>query len=151
MKRVWWAVVGGVLAAVAHAQTPLPRIPTAQLLAGHFAFVPDPYSAPPRESEILLLRERSGVLRAWFIPLRQGLRRLPEDLGWAPGPACPQLVADFDAGEVRCLNPDMSEALRARYRWRLDGRRLTDFVPDLIAIPGAELEGAFVLHLPRRP
>ena len=45
----------------------------------------------------------------------------------------------------------LSEALRARYRWRLDGRRITDFVPDLIAIPGAELEGAFVLHLPRRP
>jgi hypothetical protein len=130
----------------AQAQTPRPRLPTAALPPGAFAFAADPYSAPPYESEILLVRERSGVLRAWFIPVRQGARRLPQDERWTPGLACPRFVVDFEVGTLGCENPALPDEVMARYRWRLDGQRLTEFVPDLLAIPGREDKGFFVLH-----
>ncbi len=134
------------LAAAAPAQTALPRVPTAQLRAGQFAFVPDPYSDPERPSEILLVRDRTGTLRAWFVPVRGGSHRLPADERWSPGPPCPEFVVDFDAGAIGCRSPAMPAEWTARYRWRIDGRRLTDFVPDLIAVPGTERSGHFVLH-----
>lgn len=134
------------LPVITPAQTPRPRLDSAGIAAGSFAFVPDPYSAPPYESEILLLRERSGVLRAWFIPVRQGVHRLPQDERWTPGLACPRFIVDFEAGTLGCHNPAVPQEVMARYRWRLDGRRLSDFVPDLLAIPGSEAQGFFVLY-----
>jgi hypothetical protein len=82
----------------------------------------------------------------WYLPVRQGRWRLPEDEGWTPGRPCPGWQVDFGAGTLRCDHP----GLPPRYRWALDGRGLSGAVPDLIAVPGAEVDGHFVLHL-RRP
>ena len=139
-----WLLSAACLAA--HAQAELPRVPTAQLAPGQFAFAPDPYSQPPFESELMLVREPSGRLRVWYLPVREGRWRLPEDGRWTPGRPCPGWRVDFRAGTLRCEHPD----LPTRYRWALDGRALSGAVPDLIAVPGAEVDGHFVLHL-RRP
>ncbi len=56
-----------------------------------------PCSEAPHESQTLLVRETTGRLRAWFIPVRQGWRRLPEDGRWAPGAPCVQFVVDLIA------------------------------------------------------
>jgi hypothetical protein len=133
-------------AVAAQAQSSLPRVPTAQLCPGSHAFAADPYSEPPHESQILLVRERSGRLRAWFIPVHKGTRRLPEDARWTPGLPCAAFVVDVEADLIACGDPLIPADIRLRYRWRIDGHRRSDFVPDLIAIPGAEVGGHFVLH-----
>jgi hypothetical protein len=148
-STLWRLGLAGVLAAMATAaagQSSLPRIPTAQLRPGSHSFVADPYSEPPNESQILLIRETGGRLRAWFIPVRKGSRRLPEDERWTPGAPCLQFLVDFRSGVIGCRDPQIPPDILRRYRWRIDGQHLTEFVPDLIAIPGAEVEGQFILH-----
>lgn len=148
MTRTAW-IAGALLGAsvlTAQAQTALPELPTRQLRPGNFAFARDPYSEPPHESTILLVRERSGRLRAWFIPVREGSPRLPEDERWNPGAACARFGVDFAAGVIACERAALPAELLARYRWRLDGQRLSEFVPDLIPIPGREAGGRFLLH-----
>jgi hypothetical protein len=135
-----------LLAGAGQAQSSLPRVPTAQLRPGGHTFAADPYSEPPHESQILFVREKSGRLRAWFIPVRKGLRRLPEDARWTPGLPCAAFVVDVEADLIACGDPLIPADIRLRYRWRIDGHRRSDFVPDLIAIPGAEVGGHFVLH-----
>lgn len=139
-------LVLALLAGSAQAQYSLPRLPTAQLRPGSHAFAADPYSEPPNESEILLVRETSGRLHAWFIPVRQGTRRLPQDERWTPGLPCAAFVVEFASDLIGCADPRVPADIRHRYRWHLDGHRRTDFVPDLIAIPGAEVDGHFVVH-----
>ncbi len=135
-----------LLAVAAQAQSSLPRLPSAQIRPGSHAFATDPYSEPPHESQILLVREKSGRLRAWFIPVRKGARRLPEDARWTPGLPCAAFVIDVEADLIACGDPLIPADIRPRYRWHIDGHRRSDFVPDLIAIPGAEVGGHFVLH-----
>lgn len=135
-----------LLVSQATAQTALPRVPSAQVRPGSFALVADPYSGPPHGSQILLVRDPAGRLKAWYIPLREGLPRLPADERWNPGPACSAFAVDFGAGVIRCAVSHLPDEVLRRYRWTTGGQRLTDFVPDLIAVPGAEEGGSFVLH-----
>ena len=149
MRPLLRAVAGVLLAATslaAGSRTALPELPTRQLRPGSFAFARDPYSEPPYESAILLVRERSGRLHAWFIPVREGTHRLPEDERWNPGAACARFGVDFTRGVIACERAALPAELLARYRWRLDGQRLSEFVPDLIAIPGREVGGRFLVH-----
>lgn len=135
-----------VVASASQAQSQLPRIPTAQLRPGSHVFAPDPYSEPPNESEILLVREKGGRLHAWYVPVRKGLRRLPDDERWSPGPPCAKFAVDFTSDTISCRDTRMPAEILLRYRWSISGRRLTEFVPDLIPIPGKEEGGFFVLH-----
>lgn len=127
-----------------------PRIATRDLGAGQFRYVPDPYSQAPYESQLLLVRLPAGELKVWFIPVREGLRRLPSDAQWSPGWPCQALQPDFAAAVIACHDPALPPHLARRYRWRLDGRALSDLIPDLLPVPGAEGDGAFIIHAPSR-
>lgn len=129
-----------------YAATELPAVATAHIAPGTLALGRDPYSLPPRESAILFVRRPDGRLDAWFLPVRDGLPRLPVDADWNPGLACARFSADFARGLIRCDDTALDAELRARYQWGLDGRRRTDFVPHLLRVPGTEEAGSFVLY-----
>lgn len=146
MTRRVLGLLAPALLASPHAAGSPPELDATRLAPTQFAFVPDPYSQAPYESEILLVRSGSGRLRAWFVPVRQGLRRLPEDAQWSPGRPCAEFYVDFAADVIGCRDPALPPPIAQRYRWRIDGTRRTDFVPDLLPIPGAEENGRFVIR-----
>lgn len=140
-----WLLSAAILAPV-HAADGLPRLDATRLAPAQFAFVADPYSQAPFDSQILLVRSAAGRLHAWFIPVRQGVRRLPEDAQWSPGRPCAEFFVDFGADVIGCRDPALAPSIAQRYRWRIDGTRRTDFVPDLLPIPGHEQDGRFVIR-----
>lgn len=126
-----------------------PSVATDAVAPGTFAWAPDPYSAPPLDASVLMLvREPAGRLRVWFFLQRDGVPRLPADAQWRAGPPCGRFELDAAADELACRDADLPPSIAARYRWHLDGRRRTEFVPDLLRVPGAERGGRYVLHAP---
>jgi hypothetical protein len=98
--------------------------------------------------DVMLVRSREGQLFAWFVPVKEGKRRLPDGPWWKPGRAC-ELKPDFDAGIIACSDADAPEWLRTRSRWTLDGRSLSNQTPDMDPAIGVEESGFFVVN--KRP
>lgn len=124
----------------------LPRLPTADIAPGTYRFVPDIYEDRLFRGEVLLVRDISGRLMAWYIPGRNGVRSLPDGHWWRPGNPCPDLRPDFTAGVIACFDPAAPDWLRTRYRWSLEGKALSDQVPHMEPVPGVEESGYFVFH-----
>jgi hypothetical protein len=148
------AALGGVFAAVpfvkslgpsARTDAALPRLESSMIAAGSYKYVTDPYSMEGWESEILMIRSRDGVLRAWFIPVKGGVRRLPDGPLWRPGRPCRELIPDFEREEIYCTEPNQSEWDVKRYRWNLEGKSLFNQTVDMVPIQGVEESGNFVL------
>jgi hypothetical protein len=123
----------------------LPRIPTTDMAIESFRFTPhhDQQSEP---DQILWVRTREGHLFAWRVLVRGGALRLPDTHWWKPGLACHDFRPDFRSRLIQCFDRGLPDWAYARYRWRLDGRSLSDQSPDMEAVPGTEESGHFVLH-----
>jgi hypothetical protein len=98
--------------------------------------------------DIMLVRSREGRLFTWFVPVKEGKRRLPDGLWWKPGYAC-EFTADFDTGVIACSDAEAPDWLLKRSRWALDGRSLSNQTPNMDPAEGVEESGYFVVN--KRP
>jgi hypothetical protein len=140
------AVVFQSLLPSAGTDAALPRVPTSSIQPGAYQFVPDIYAQGQQQDQIMFVRTHDGQLYAWWVPVRDGLHRLPDHHWWKPGIPCRELRPDFEAKVIRCLDTALPDWAKERYRWRLDGKSLSDQAPNMEAIPGVEESSHFVFH-----
>ena len=134
------------LAPSAGTDAALPRVPTASIPPGGFQFVPDIYEQRPDPDHVMFVRTREGRLYAWRIPVRAGAYSLPDHHWWKPEFSCLELRPDFNAQVIHCMDQRLPGWAQERYRWRLDGKSLSDQVPDMMVMPGVDESGYFVFH-----
>lgn len=138
-------VAGQSLWPSARTDAELPRIPISSLTTNSYRFAPDPLSIKEQESQIFFVRTSSEKLYAWYVPQRDGIKRLPDGHWWKHGYACNDLRPDFKQGIIHCGDDGLPQWAALRYRWSLDGKSLSDQVPDMEPVPGTEESGYFVL------
>jgi hypothetical protein len=134
------------LAPSAGTDAALPRVATSSIPPASFRFVPDIYEQRTEPDQVLLVRTIDGRLFAWLVPVREGGHRLPDYHWWKPGIPCHDFRPDFEAQVIRCFDAELPHWAQSRYRWRLDGKSLTDQAADMEAVPGVEESGYFVFH-----
>lgn len=132
----------------ARSDAALPRVETASISPKSYRFGPDLYDGYPK-GEILFIRTAEGRLHAWFVPVQDGVRHLPDGPWWKLGLPCHSLRPDFGKGQISCEDADLPAWAKERYRWSLTGKRLSTQAEDMLAIPGIE-EGGFVVFHKRR-
>ena len=100
---------------------------------------------------LLLLRERDGSLRAFYLPRQGGRASVPAAASPAvAGIPCEDMAPDFGRGDIACRQTSAGFDFAARHRWSLQGRALSPGTPDLYAVPGQELDGDWLPQALRR-
>lgn len=100
---------------------------------------------------LLLLRERDGSLRAFYLPRQGGRASVPAAASPAvAGIPCEDMALDFGRGDIACRQTSAGFDFAARHRWSLQGRALSPGTPDLYAVPGQELDGDWLPQALRR-
>jgi hypothetical protein len=139
-------VLFSTLRVSAKTDSELPRISLDDLAPGTWKFATYWEESPQSLGwDMMLVRARDGHLSVWFIPVKQGKRRVPEFYWHRPGNAC-ELKPDFDTGVIACSDPNASDWDRSRSRWALNGKSLSGQSPDMDAVTGSEESGFFVVH-----
>lgn len=137
---LWAATLAGALAGER------PCVASADLPAAAHRLADDPHAARPGASVLWMVRLPDRALRVWFLPLKQGLPLLPQDAHWRSGLPCGQLTVDFSGGTLGCGASPLAGAALERWRWNLQGEPLDELVPPLIAVPGLERDGRFLVQ-----
>lgn len=139
-----------------------PSVRVLKLLPGTFMwadapadarYLPDGLTASDAERlKLLLLRGEDGLLRAFYLPRRDGQVGLPGGASPAgPGIPCRDVAPDFRAGDIACRQAVPGFEFALRHRWALDGRSLTAGTPGLTAARGHEADDNWVFEpTPRR-
>ena len=100
---------------------------------------------------LLLLRERDGSLRAFYLPRQGGRASVPAAASPAvAGIPCEDMAPDFGRGDIACRQTSAGFDFAARHRWSLQGRALSPGTPDLYAVPGQQLDGDWLPQALRR-
>ncbi len=127
----------------------LPRVKIPSLTPEQFAIVENPVSNNQSPSKLMLLRQKSGQLFVWSIPVRNGVFAMPDIHWWRPGISCLSFAPDFENEVIACTDSDLPAWWSEHLRWRLDGTNISGSVDNMPRIQGQERLGEFIFHMRR--
>jgi hypothetical protein len=119
MVMAWVGIRTLSPSAAAEASRPSVRIP--HLSLGAFGYIADPLSSDTWPSELLVIRDRTGKVTVFRIPMTDGLHALPDVHWWKAGWPCSRLEPDFATSRIRCHDAEASDWIRS-LAWSIDGR-----------------------------
>jgi hypothetical protein len=86
---------------------------------------------------LLLVKDKDTKVYLYYLPTWEGKIMMPYKYWWQHEGYCPELVAEFTAGQIpviHCKNPDGAGFLTKQWRWSIDGGNLGSDLPDLISV-----------------
>lgn len=152
--------VGIVLAAVpflfslkpnAKAYAAVPRFPIPAIGPNSYTYLPNPREQGRHfPMVILVVSDENGQKRYWSIPTVDGTTAIPDKYPYRGVWKCKDLSPDFEERSIRCKDDDWAVREWADPRWDFRGRDISnyDWLPDLEAVVGREINGDYVLLRP---
>lgn len=129
----------------------LPRFDISDILPGTYKLATLP-KAPETfngfKQSVYFIKTQNGDLRAWVVYAKNGEIGMPDYHWWQTYYTCREFGPDLKDGVIdensliRCHDKDPSPGFTDHWRWKLDGKAISQYIDDMQPA-GGEVEGHY--------
>lgn len=127
-----WVVFFGGLAPSDRSEANRPELVVPSLQVNQFAWLSNPTATEQWPSQILALRDASGALHTWEIPMRDTHYLMPNDKWLNASWPCVDFRPDPSKQVIACWDQDLHAWGKENYQWDFSGKNIRGVVEDLL-------------------